>query len=33
MENMMSTENLVTIILVIAFFTWLLMEDQKGARK
>ena len=31
MEDMINTENVVTVILVIAFFTWLLMEDQKGA--
>lgn len=31
MEDLMNTENVVTIILVIAFFTWLFMIDQKGA--
>lgn len=31
MENMMNTENEVTVILVIAFFAWLFMRDQKGA--
>lgn len=27
----MNTENVVTIILVTAFFAWLFMRDQKGA--
>lgn len=31
MEDMVNTENIVTVIMVIAFFTWLFMEDQKGA--
>jgi hypothetical protein len=31
MEDMINTENEVTLIMVIAFFTWLLMKDQKGA--
>ena len=31
MEDLMNTENVVTIILVIAFFAWLFMRDQKGA--
>ena len=31
MGDMMNTENAVTIIMVIAFFAWLLMKDQKGA--
>ena len=31
MEDMINTENVVTVILVIAFFAWLFMEDQKGA--
>lgn len=31
MEDMMNTENVVTVILVIAFFTWLFTRDQKGA--
>ena len=30
MEDMANTENEVTIILVIAFFAWLFMRDQKG---
>nr|DAI22447.1 MAG TPA: hypothetical protein [Caudoviricetes sp.] len=28
---MANTENEVTVILVIAFFAWLFMRDQKGA--
>nr|DAS05504.1 MAG TPA: hypothetical protein [Crassvirales sp.] len=28
---MINTEDVVAIIMVIAFFVWLLMEDQKGA--
>ena len=28
---MINTENIVTIIMVITFFTWLFMKDQKGA--
>jgi hypothetical protein len=31
MEDMANTENEVTVILVIAFFAWLFMRDQKGA--
>ena len=31
MEDMINTENVVTVILVIAFFVWLFMKDQKGA--
>ena len=31
MEDMANTENVMTIILVIAFFAWLFMRDQKGA--
>lgn len=31
MEDLINTENEVTVILVIAFFTWLFMRDQKGA--
>lgn len=31
MEDMMNTENVMTIVLVIAFFAWLFMRDQKGA--
>lgn len=31
MENMVNTENAMTIIMVIAFFAWLFMRDQKGA--
>ena len=27
----MNTENVVTVILVIAFFAWLFMKDQEGA--
>lgn len=29
MEDMVNTENVVTVILVIAFFAWLFMRDQK----
>mgnify|MGYP005912130547 CR=1 FL=1 len=31
MEDMINTENVVAVIMVIAFFTWLLMRDQKEA--
>lgn len=31
MEDMINTENVVTVIMVIAFFVWLFMKDQKGA--
>jgi hypothetical protein len=31
MEDMANTENVMTVILVIAFFAWLFMRDQKGA--
>lgn len=31
MEDMINTENVVTVISVIAFFVWLFMKDQKGA--
>lgn len=31
MEDLANTENVVTVILVIAFFAWLFMRDQKGA--
>lgn len=31
MEDMINTENAMTIITVIAFFAWLFMKDQKGA--
>ena len=31
MEDMINTENVVTVISVIAFFSWLFMKDQKGA--
>lgn len=31
MEDMIYTENVMTVILVIAFFAWLFMRDQKGA--
>lgn len=30
MEDMINTENAMTVILVIAFFAWLFMRDQKG---
>lgn len=30
MEDIINNENEMTIIMVIAFFTWLLMIDQKG---
>ena len=33
MEDMISTEDELTIIMVIAFLTWLFIQDQKGARK
>lgn len=31
MEDMVNNENVVAIIMVIAFFAWLFMRDQKGA--
>lgn len=31
MEDLINTENVVTVILVIVFFAWLFMRDQKGA--
>lgn len=31
MEDMTNTENVVTITMVIAFFAWLFLKDQKGA--
>ena len=31
MEDMANNENVGTAILVIAFFAWLFMRDQKGA--
>ena len=31
MEDMANTENVATIIMFIAFFSWLFMIDQKGA--
>lgn len=31
MEDMANTENAMAVILVIAFFAWLFMRDQKGA--
>lgn len=31
MEDMIDAENAMTVILVIAFFAWLFMRDQKGA--
>lgn len=31
MEDLINTENVVTVILVIALFAWLFMRDQKGA--
>ena len=31
MEDMANTENVMTVIEVIAFFAWLFMRDQKGA--
>lgn len=30
MEDMVNTENEMAIIMVIAFFAWLFMRDQKG---
>lgn len=33
MEDMINPENEMTIIMVIAFFAWLFMRDQKGAGK
>lgn len=30
MEEIVNTENVVTVISVIAFFAWLFMKDQKG---
>lgn len=31
MEDSINNENVMTVILVIAFFAWLFMIDQKGA--
>ena len=31
MEDMTNTGNVMTVMLVIAFFAWLFMRDQKGA--
>lgn len=31
MEDLINTEDVMTVILVIAFFAWLFMRDQKGA--
>ena len=31
MEDMVNNENVVAIIMVIAFFSWLFMIDQRGA--
>lgn len=31
MEDMVNTENEMAVIMVIAFFAWLFMRDQKGA--
>lgn len=31
MEDMVNTENVVTMIMLIAFFSWVFMIDQKGA--
>ena len=31
MEDMVNTEDVGTAIMVIAFFAWLFMKDQKGA--
>lgn len=31
MEDMINTENEMAVIMVIAFFAWLFMRDQKGA--
>lgn len=31
MEDMVNPENVMTIIMVSAFFAWLFMRDQKGA--
>ena len=31
MEDLINTENAMTVILVIAFFAWLFMRDQRGA--
>lgn len=33
MEDMINTENVMTVILVIAFFAWLFMRAQKGVGK
>ena len=33
MEDMINDENVMTAILVIAFFTWLFIKDQEGAGK
>lgn len=30
MEDMANNENVMTVIMVIAFFAWLFMRDQKG---
>ena len=30
MEDMANNENVVTVIMVFAFFAWLFMRDQKG---
>lgn len=31
MEDMVNPENELAVIMVIAFFAWLFMRDQKGA--
>ena len=31
MEDLINTEDAMTVILVIAFFAWLFMRDQRGA--
>ena len=31
MEDMINMENAMTVIMVIVFFAWLFMKDQKGA--
>lgn len=31
MKDMIDTENAMAVIMVIAFFAWLFMRDQKGA--
>ena len=33
MEDMMNTGNVMTVMMVIAFFAWLFMKDQKGVGK